>query len=355
VERYYNDVTSLAVSSREAAFVSGMAAPQRSFDLVAFPLSSYPDDEIAAYVRSTPGTFTVAHLSRITLNSSEREARQVLASIQDGSRSFEDAAQASSQDAYADAGGDMGIRMAYELEREIPDETARAAALALANGEYSDVMKISTEPASWAFFRAEEAPRPADPADAATIEKIRTYLMTYERGRVEDWVIARANRFAADVRAVGFDAARGEVTTNDNGETDADNTTIIEESTTDGETLPKKTFGPVPINYGGAALFPSVSSSGLSELSAAQTNDTFWRAAFSTPLQTPSDPLVLGDNVLVLYPTDETGRDEEYAGFVEAYYSSWVSSAAESGVRAAFLNSPKLDDRFWDVFNRILQ
>jgi len=62
--------------------------------------------------------------------------------------------------------------------------------LALAKGAYSEVIEIpgasSSASSTWVFYRAEEAPRQADTADAAALEKIRTYVMSYERGVVED-------------------------------------------------------------------------------------------------------------------------------------------------------------------------
>jgi len=325
VDHYVSDMTRLRVPSGESSFISTMASPQRSFDLVSFPISNYPDSEIAAYVQANPAMFRLTHFSKITINS-EREARQIYTSLRDGAETFEDAARNKSRDYYAENSGDMGSRMVFELLLEVPDEQTREELLRLERGYLSEVIKISDN--NWAIFRAEERVRPADTSDPVAMDKIRNYMLGYERGRVEDWLIAEAEKFITSVRAADFDSA------------------VIERGMT------KKTFGPLPINYGNAVLFPSVSSSGVSELSNAGNNERFWQVAFSTPLNSPSSPVVLGSDVVVFYPLEETEANPEDIDLIDMYYSYWLSSSAEEDFRSFFLNNEKLDDRFWDVFQR---
>jgi len=322
IRQYYGDIDSLQVSSGESSFLSSLSSPKRSFEMASFPFSSYPDSELILYGEAHPDLFQTVHLSVITLSSSEREAAQVLSSIQNGTIDFEEAARSNSKDSYADKGGDMGIKMANELSTEIPDAAQREAVLALSKGTLSPVVKV---PSGWAFFRAEEDPRPADLQDSAGLDKIRAYLLSFERGRIEDWLIAQADAFITQARDEGFDAA----------------------CTAAG--ISKRTFGPLPLNYGDIPLFPTVSSFGISELASASTSENFWRAAFHTPLASPSSPLVLGDQVVVLLPTEELPSDDTAAG-MEAYYSYWLNSMADQNVRNYFLTNPKLQDKFLEGF-----
>jgi hypothetical protein len=301
-----------------------MASPRRTFDMVAFPLSSYPDSEITGYAAENPDLFRLTHLSRITLSSSEAEAQTVLKSIQEGTATFEEAAGTHSQDGYADRGGDIGLKMVYELTTEIPEADARNTVTALKAGEYSPVVKV---PAGWAFFRADVTPYAADLADSGNLSKIRSYILDLERGRMDDWLIAQAETFIAQVKEDGFDAAA------------------------EAQGLVKQSFGPLPLNYGGVDLFDSLRSAGIQELTSAESNENFWRTAFFTPLETPSIPLVLGGNVVVLYPNGETPAEESAVGTVKSIYSSyWLSYNAEMGLRNYFLRSDKLDDRFFNTF-----
>jgi hypothetical protein len=334
--RYLDDIFSLALPSAESEFIRSMAARTRSFSMVSFPLDSYPDEEIAAYAASEPDLFRTIHLSRITINSSEREARQVLDSVKNGNQTFEEAAQTQSQDSYAERGGDMGSQMAYELTGEVPDAAERESVIATAVGEYSPLVKV---PSGWAFFRTDEEPRPVDAEDPANLSRIRSYLIGFERGRMEDWLFAQARLLIDAAAEDGFDAA------------------------VEARGAQKRDFGPLPLNYGGVAitdsaqgtnLFPALSAQSISELVPAESNENFWNAAFFTPLETPSEPLVIGDNVLVLYPREEIIKDQADTEGIDAFYSTWVSSGAETSLRSYFLNSDKLDDQFFATYMQYL-
>ncbi|MDR2742840.1 MAG: SurA N-terminal domain-containing protein [Treponema sp.] len=327
--RYSADLAGLRQSSREAPFISAMASKERSFDMAVFPLSSYPASELSAFARDNAALFTTLRLSKITVNSSEREIQQIRDSVLDGSQTFEEAARTHSQDIYAESGGDIGARLAYELTQDIPDKGEREAVAALTKGSLSPTVKV---PAGWAFYRAEEDPLPADLEDAAAVEKVRAYLVEFERGRMDDWLIAQAESFITLVKERDFDAA------------------------VDEKGLTKGSFGPLPMNYGDSMLFKSLSSSSVSELSGAVGNENFWRTAFSTPLMSPSTPLIIGDNALVLFPREETAAEESALESINSSYSSyWVNNNMNQSIRTGFLQSKRLEDNFYETFNRYFQ
>jgi hypothetical protein len=344
LERYQSDITGLRISSKEADFVASMASVQRRFDFVAFPFAAYPDSEIAAYVGDNPGLFRTTHLSKITINSSAAEAQKVLDSVKNGETSFEDAARTHSQDSYADRGGDLGLRMVYELTVEVATTEERDALAELGAGEYSPVCNTSS---GWALFRCEAASYPADTSDSAALEKLRSYVLEYERGRVEDWVFAEAENFADLAQNNDFDTA------------------VLMQG------LTKKSFGPLPINYGerqnssnyygygsssadGVDLFTTLSSFSIDELYLAGSLDNFWQTAFSTPVGTPANPIVVGDNVLILYPVEEIEAETETLDNIKSSYTGyWVSYHTQSDLKPFFLRSAKLQDRFMDTFRQL--
>jgi hypothetical protein len=326
-EDYYKaDITGLLKPAREGAFISRMASPQRTFDMAFFAIDDYPDSEVTAYVNENPDLFRVTHFSKITLTSSEREARQILDSVKAGTATFEDAARTHSQDSYAEKGGDMGVKLAYELTAEAPAAEDREKILALGKDDYSDIVKVDS---GWAFFRVEDAPYAADTEDSTILEKVRSYIREFERGRMEDRAIEKAEEFTAQVAESGFDGA------------------VIERS------LEKRHFGPIPVNYGEVDLFTPLSSFDVGELSGAAADENFWRTAFSTPLNTPSAPLVLGNNVLVVFPLEESDTDESVSQNIESLLSAyWLSYDAEQTIRSFFLNNEKLEDRFFETYLR---
>jgi hypothetical protein len=323
-EHYRSDMTGLLKPAGEAAFISQMASPMRTFDMVFFPTGAYPDSEVRAYGEENSGLFRNTHFSKITINSSEREAQKVLNSIKEGTTTFEEAATTQSQDIYAEKGGDMGIKLFHELSAEAPNEEDREKLLALEKGEYSGIIKLDS---GWAFFRAEDTAAPMDFDDPGALEKIRSYIQDFERGRMEDWAIAQAEEFIAHARERGFEGA------------------LIERS------LEKRHFGPLSINYGEVELFNTVSALSIGELAGAATDENFWKTAFSSPINTPSAPLVLGSHVLVLLPLEESSADETVSQNIESLLSSyWLSSNAEQTMRSFFLNNEKFEDRFFDTF-----
>jgi len=333
--QYFNDFYGLLIPSTEASFFGNMFSNMRSFDIIAFSVDEYPDSEYLSYAQANAELFSTIHISMISVSSSEREARRILETVRDGTSTFEDAARAQSQDYYADRGGDMGLRYVYELQQEIANTSALAGIYRLRRGEISDVVNLGS---TWAFFRVEDELKPGDFEDDTVFERVRLYVRNYQRGRMEDWTIAQAREFIADAESSGFESAawmRG---------------------------MEKFSFGPLPINYGNVDLsFASLNSFADSipiltetEISNLAVNDNFWRIAFSTRVNTMSEPFVQGSKVIVLLPTEQITADEEMIADIEKTYSEfWLYYNTDQSTNSYFMNSPKMDDRFWDTYYRL--
>jgi len=329
---FYEDYFSLMIPSTEAEFIADMSSVMRDFEMVYFKVDDYPDSEYLAYAGENSSLFDSIHLSMISVSSSEREARKILASISDGTVAFEDAAKTQSQ-SYADRGGDMGVRYAYELESDIPDADARGIILGLGRGELSDLVRTGD---NWAIFRIEEELKKADFEDEAVMERVRYYLRNFERGRMEDWAIGQANVFNGEAIESGFENAAS------------------------WRNMERLKIGPLPINYGSVELFTAltIASSALGEMDIQNMsrNENFWKIAFSTALQTPSEPFVQGNNVIVLFPLEQTIADEEAMERIKTMYSSyWVGHVAQQYIQYYFLTGvqDKMEDNFWDVYFRV--
>ena len=220
----------------------------------------------------------------------------------------------------------MGVKLMHELDWDIPDQTVRFTITTLASGEFSDVLQSGD---NWVFFRVEEAVQDADLSDEAVMDKVRSYLRNFERGRMEDWAIDQAEIFIALAEEIGFEAALSQ------------------------QGMESRSFGPVPLNYGNVDLYATLASLSVAELSNSASDHNFWSVAFSTPVNTPSIPVVQGSNVLVIIPTDETEVDEfRTESIVSSVNSYWLDFITEQSMFQFFLNSPKMDDRFMDVYYR---
>ena len=320
---YISDLTSLRVSSDEGAFISSMASPKRSFDLAIFPLTDFPDSEVVSFLQNNPDHFRTVHLSRITITSSEREARQILEMVRSGVTTFEEAAVNHSQDWASDRGGDLGPMMAFQLQLELIEEPAWAQLINLGRGELSELITL---PEGWAFFRAEEASIPADLNNPLHSQAIREFMVENSRGHIEDWHIERVEGFIDVVNERGFDRA------------------VTEYGVT------RSSLGPISLNYGDSLFFSTIRTAGVRELVNAGANQFFWTAAFFTPLRTPSRPLVIDNNVIVFYPLEEIDADEDEKASIESYYVYRALDSTSHGYRSYFLNNRKMDDRFDETF-----
>jgi hypothetical protein len=331
-EVYLRDQYELLSPSGEEDFVAEMAAGRRRFEGTAYNLDDYPETELNAYAAQNLTLFKTVHFSRITIESSEREARQIFNSVKDGALSFEDAARNQSQDVYAESGGDMGAQMAYEMASLIAGEAEREKVLALRRGEISELIGTGE---SWIFFRAEADSVALDIGDASQMEKVRSYLLRFERGRMVNYFVGLAEELRARAGgAEGFEEA------------------------VQAANLKKFSFGPLVINYGNLPFFPRLEGvEGFSDtaLSSFAETDSFWRIAFSTPTGTVSEPLELGDQVLVLLPleaepVENPGENAENIKLTFRYFSRDVNDI----IQPFFIQSPKLEDRFWETYSRYL-
>jgi parvulin-like peptidyl-prolyl isomerase len=329
---FSSDLNNLLMSENEAKFIADMASPLRSFEMVSFRVDNFPDSEYLSFAQENSALFNSIHMSSITV-ASEREARRIRSSITDGTITFEDAARNHSQDFNNERGGDMGSRFLFELDGEM-GILDRQTIYALRRGEISDIVEVAD---GWAFFRIENELVQADFNDANVMDRVRTYMRNFQRGQMEDWAIDRANEFIADALEEGFDnAARW-------------------------HNLERHNFGPLPVNFGNLEIFPTLDSFSISgfsqqELGFLARNENFWKTAFSAPVNSPSQPLVQGNNVFVFLPTEETEADEFTTENITMIYTWLINNIPELLLQQYFIHSDKMDDRFWEFyFNNLMR
>ena len=327
---FFNDLFGLLIPSEEVNFIANMSSPMRSFEMVSFRVDAFPDSEYISYARNNSELFNTIHLSRISLRN-ERDARRVLESIRNGAITFEEAARSQSQDDYADRGGDIGSRYVFEIEHEIPNIASRQAVFGMRTGEL-EVFNLGDV---WAIFRIENQLTESDFDDASVMDRVRTYVRSFQRGRMEDWAIAQARVFIEEARDIGFDnAARW-------------------------RNLERESFGPIPINFGSVDLFTSLESFSSSfsgfGLNAPDVsrNENFWRTAFSAEINAPSEPFVQGGNVLVFFPLEQIDTEESFIENTAAMYENhWLSSISRQTLQSYFLNNSRMEDNFWETYFR---
>ena len=338
VRRYYEDLYSIAPSTAEIAFVASMAKPQRDISYAFIPLANYPAEDVAAWGNKNADLFRTLGISRITVTSSESDAKKILQQVKDNKLSFEDAAKSHSKDAYADKGGDAGTVPYYVFSEGflVKDDAAKIAALK--KGDISEVYKIADK--AWAFFMINSELAAPDFSKQATLDEVRAYLNDKEKGTLESWAIAKANAIVGSIDAAQFQPAAKKAG------------------------LAVKSAGPFIINIGNPTFYaynqqipllqtPFANSD--PELQAAEQDEAFMTELFSLAKGKVSKPLVVGDSVMIFSVNSDKEATDDDTAMVKFAYPYFHQQAIDTQTRDTFLKSKKLKDDFNTVFFKIFK
>jgi len=333
VQRYYEDLYTISPSTAEMKFVTEMAKPQRVISYIDIPLSGFPEADAIAWGTSNADLFRTIGISRITITSSESDAKKILAQVRDNKLSFEDAAKSHSQDGYADLGGDAGSVFYYLFAEGFTDTGAAAKIAGLAKGEVSDVYEIGEK--AWAFFKINSEIAPSDFSSAETIAEIRAYIEEKERGTLESWAIAKANLLVTSTNLADFQKSAAKAG------------------------YEVKIAGPFMINLGNPTfyaynqqipLFQAAAPLGTTELSSAESDEAFMTELFSLEKGKVSKPLVVEDKIVVFGVTDDADASDDDTALVQFAYPYFHQQTIETQTRQAILASDKFKDSFSDTF-----
>jgi len=317
-------LTGTRFSSEEKRFVGELTGPQRSFDVVRFPFSEFPEDQVIAFVRENADLFTTIDLSVVTLGT-EEEATEVRNRANEPGNPFGDLARTYSRDVYADQDGQIGPLYGYELQQELTDPADLSRLLELEEGEISPLIETTS---GWAFYQAASAPATPDEVDGDLRSEARRYMEVYEQGRIQDYVRAEAEQFVASAAVDGFATAAG-----------ADGREIL-------------TTGFFPVNYGNSQFFGQLRSNDIPDLADAAFREDFFETAFSLDADQVSDPILLRQSALVLRLREERPVDEDDVEFITEFYDAIARQFYSDEIETAFVDEEKLEDNFVQAFNR---
>ncbi len=323
-QAYLQDIGSIPLSGKEIQFLKSLASPERKVKYVLFPFTSYPESEVLSYLKANEAKFKRARFSLVTITTGKRDAEKVHERIEKKEITFEDAARSYSKDPFAEKGGDMGFRYAYELESIIkkPEDTAKI--FSLAKGQISQPVESSD---GWLIFRCDESAILADSTDPEVKKTVRTYMMSFERGKIEDYLLEEAKKFKEESKST---AATFEVLATKRG-------------------LAVKETDYFPINFGNSVFLKPVSQTD-SILAGAAFRESFFVTAFSLKPNETSDPVVLGDSITLLKLVDERAVKIEDLQILEVYLPYIVQRFTEEHVQQFIVTSKDFKDDFNSVF-----
>jgi hypothetical protein len=309
-------------SSKETDLIKTMSSPERSFTYVGFDTSKYPESEIVAWGKDNPAQFVKHSLSLVTL-ATEEEAKKVAAKITKGTITFDEAVTTYSTRTGTDTAGKLTDSFRNSVNTLFADAKDLETVLALQPSAVGPVVKAGS---SWAIVRCDAAPVDPDFADSSVIAAVTSWMNANERGKIEDYFMAKAREFASLAKASGFDAACAA-----NG-------------------VEKKTTTAFALNYGSSTILRQVPVSENPALASADKNETFLKAAFALPAGDVSEPVLLGTNVVVLQLLEDKAADASILELIPMYFNYYSSSWSQGSVSETFLSSKKLENNFMETY-----
>lgn len=331
--RYYEDVFGgestlkdtplygLKASADEISFLRSIGSKERTFDMVAFDMSQYPAEQAAAYGAEHKELFASYNLSVIT-TADKANAEKALERVTKESLAFGDAVAEYSSKNYSGDDGKLRNKYFYQLKTIITDEADLKKVTDLTEGQTSGVIAVS---AGYAVFHADGNAVQPDFADETIIKTVTDYIKSNEYGRIEDYYTKLAQDFSAEAALSGFDAA------------------------CEVQSLQKIEVPAFPLNYSNVSIANAVPS--IKELAGAGMNENFLTKAFSLTQDQLSEPIVLGNYVLVLKMTGESDHTDS-DDIVQKTYPGRLRQYDQQASQRKLLTGPKVKN---NVYQAVIQ
>ncbi|MBQ6782368.1 MAG: peptidyl-prolyl cis-trans isomerase [Treponema sp.] len=310
----------LKTSDAETNFLAGLNAKKRSFDLVSWNKTTYPDEEVIKYGVDHYELFNKHDISVISLDD-KAETEKLLAQITNNEVTFEDAIKEYSKKYYSGDDGKLTSNYEYQIKEIIPGEDDFKAVIDLEKDGLSPVIQTANN--SYSIFRRNEKRELNHLNVEENIDVVRNYLNSHEAGLAEEYNTKIAKDFAASAVANGFDKA-------------------CKEAKVEKVAVPAFT-----LNYGGTSMTGDIPSD-IKELQGANRNENFLEKAFSLKNGEVSEPIIVGNNVIVLKLTGE--QTDSVTDEAKTKIAENITNFDSSTAQKALLNSPKVENNVSNVF-----
>jgi parvulin-like peptidyl-prolyl isomerase len=319
-------LTGVETGSKESSFIVSLVKPERSFQFVSFPFSGFPQAEVKKYGEANASLFRKIKVSRILIKSSETEADQIRQKIVDKTSTFEELAKTYSKDAYADKGGDMGWRYAYDLQADFESKDTANQIFSLKTGEVSSVLKGTF---GWMIYRCDAQAIDPDFSNPSVLDDVKAYLTKYGKGKIEDYFNGRAARLSRRAGEVGFEKAASEVRL----------------------TVERTDF--FPVNFQNVFSFAPLQAipDTATPTNAVYSEDFFYRA-FSLGKDQASSPIILDDQILVLKLLGERQMPDSTVALLGGWIDYMAGQSAQVDLTSSLMAPGKLKDNFMEVFSQ---
>ena len=318
------DITAVKTSDAESSFIASLNENTRTFQYITVGPETYPDTDAWTYAESNPAPFAARDLSVITV-ATEESANEILQSVQNGERTFEEAAAADSTDSYKDASGEMGSVMYSALEDMLLETADAAAVFEAATGEITGpFMTVS----GYALYRVNSDAAPADLENIDNLNAVKAYIAENDSATMDKYLQTKSDEVFAAALENWDDAAA------------ISGVKVTETS-------------PAAPNPASSSLINGLTYADPDGLlsDAVSADRTFGEEVFNTALETPVAPYKSGNGYIIvraMEPAEDSALNTSY--LTSLYPSIFVPSMAQIDLQSAVLSSDGFEDNFLDVY-----
>jgi len=313
---------SIKTSKNEVDSIASIGKNEITLDIAYISFSNFPDSEIISFAKDNMDLFKSIELSKITVLSSKKDADKIYTIVSANPDSFSDTAINQSVDSYANIGGDMSKVFNYNLKLELKNSSDADKVFALNRGEVSPVLETNN---GWVIYKCNNNPQYFDLSAASSTNIVKSYLSIYESGKIEDYFMKKAK----------------EVKTSDNFKNAAlqNNFSLYKTSS-------------FPINYRDFNLYKKVEiENAPSDLRAFNYNLDLIEKAFSLKEKEISDPITLGNSIVLLSLIEKT-ENANISKTVESIWPYVLQQIGDRSISSFILDSDNFTDNFDEVFSK---
>ena len=299
----------------EKDFVAKMNKNLRGFKIAMFSKSDYPLEEKLKFANQNAAKFNKYDMLIITVED-KSVAETVAKRLANNELTFEDAVSEYSNKNYSDTDGKLTNSYQYQIENCLENKDELSAITGLSNDAVSNVIQTKI---GYSIFKNNGSITKPDFDNEATQTIVSNYILNYETSVIEDYYTEKANALIKEAKTSDFATAAANA----------------------GAAF--GTLEPFPLNYGNVDILATFSA-GETSLSNADSNESFLLKAFALKLNEYSEPIVVGDKVVVLKYTTETKAEENDIN------TDSLANYDEESANNAIMASDKLENDFISVY-----
>ena len=319
----YQDMTSVKTSNAEYSFVSALNANPRSFQYITVDYDSYPDADAVTYATANQEPFMTKNLSVITV-ATETEANDLIAAIQNGEKTFEEAATESSTDNYASESGNMGSVLFNDLQNMLSNSEDTATVFAIASGELSAPIQGYS---GWMIFRADSEAALADLTDPEVLSDVKRYMSINDSETMNAYVEAKS----VEVYAAAVEDFEKAATDN--------NLTITDVNASSYNPSSSSFINDIAGNDPEGLLYNVASS-----------DAAFQEELFKVADNTVLEPMLTGSSYIIVRPVAPNNVNTNWTSYLDMMYSASMPSLVAQDIESSILSSDTFEDNFINTY-----